>query len=242
MEKIFLYQNCILCGVRSSTHFCSACFENLPDIPINHCFACLKKIAPDQIQNQHILKCGSCVSNPPAFDNTIAALSYIFPVDALVHALKYQSQLAIAPILAKLLLDKLNTLETHPKPDLIIPMPLHPKRLRERGFNQALEIARSIAKAMNIELIPDGCERIRNTPPQTELPWKSRIKNVHKAFNCKLDLEGKHVVIVDDVMTTGATLNALAQQLRKKGAVKITNWIIARTQMDKIYSESNLNF
>ena len=107
-------------------------------------------------------------------------------------------------------------------------MPLHPKRLRERGFNQALEIARSIAKAMNIELIPDGCERIRNTPPQTELPWKSRIKNVHKAFNCKLDLEGKHVVIVDDVMTTGATARECGRTLLNGGAGEVQVAVIGR--------------
>jgi ComF family protein len=174
--------------------------------------------------------CGACLAKPPAFTRTIAALRYTFPIDALIHTLKYQSNLAIAPILANLLITRLKGLKaTERMPDIIIPMPLHPVRLRERGFNQAMEISRYISKHMGIVLLPDSCQRIKHTPPQTGLPWKDRHKNIRKAFSCKIDFSGKHVALVDDVMTTGATLNELAKALKKQGATEISNWVIART-------------
>jgi ComF family protein len=174
--------------------------------------------------------CGACLAKPPAFTRTIAALRYTFPIDALIHTLKYQSNLAIAPILTNLLITRLKGLKaTERMPDIIIPMPLHPVRLRERGFNQAMEISRYISKHMGIVLLPDSCQRIKHTPPQTGLPWKDRHKNIRKAFSCKIDFSGKHVALVDDVMTTGATLNELAKALKKQGATEISNWVIART-------------
>ena len=121
-------------------------------------------------------------------------------------------------------------------------MPLHPNRLKERGFNQALEISDHVARQLNIELAPDSCKRIKNTPPQTNLPWNARRKNVQKAFSCTIDLSGKHVAVLDDVMTTGATLNELAHQLRRQGAKKITNWVIARVQTDKFHAQSVIHF
>ncbi|WP_258364509.1 ComF family protein [Nitrosomonas sp. Nm84] len=167
------------------------------------------------------------MKKPPAFTRTIAALRYSFPIDALIHSFKYQANLAIAPILADLLIKKLTT--TAMRPDVIIPMPLHPIRLRERGFNQAMEISRYISKHMGIMILPDSCSRIKHTLPQTGLPWKDRQKNIRKAFSCKIDLSGKHVAVVDDVMTTGATLNELAKTLRQQGAAEISNWVVART-------------
>jgi ComF family protein len=171
--------------------------------------------------------CGVCLKKPPAFTRTLAALRYTFPVDAMIHALKYQANLAIAPILAHLLIKKLTAAE--PLPDVIIPMPLHPIRLRERGFNQAMEISRYLSKYMKIVILPDSCSRIRHTLPQTRLPWKDRQKNIREAFSCKIDLSGKHIAVVDDVMTTGTTLNELAKALRQQGATEISNWVIART-------------
>ena len=147
-------------------------------------------------------------------------------------------QLAIAPVLAQLFIDKLNSLELSEFPDLVIPMPLHPKRLQERGFNQALEIGHHLTRQLNIVLSSNSCRRIKNTPPQTDLPWKMREKNIQKAFSCNIDLSEKHVAVLDDVMTTGATLNELAKQLRKQGAKKITNWVIARVQSDKFQTQS----
>lgn len=199
---------------------CESCYIHLPQLPVNYCPICLWPVPTAEV-------CGACLTKPPAFTRSIAALRYTFPVDALIHSLKYQANLAIAPILANLLIKQLKA--TKMMPDVIIPMPLHPIRLRERGFNQAMEISRYISKQMKITLLPDSCSRIKHTPPQTGLPWKARQKNIRKAFSCKIDLSGKHVALVDDVMTTGATLNELAKILRKQGASEISNWVIART-------------
>lgn len=139
--------------------------------------------------------------------------------------------MALAPILAQLLLEQIQTMQN--KPDWVMPMPLHPIRLRERGFNQAMEIGRFVAKRMNIPLLLDVCRRVKHTQPQTELPWKERQKNIRKAFDCTMDLQGKHIAVIDDVMTTGATLNELAGVLLKQGATEISNWVIARTLPEK---------
>ncbi len=210
-------KNCLLCGVSSEQDLCISCRDNLPQIPTDHCPVCLLPVATS-------LTCGTCLKKPPAFTRIVAALHYTFPVDALIHSLKYQSNLAIAPVLANLLLEKTNIAR---KPDFIIPMPLHPTRLRERGFNQALEIARQLPNN-NITLLSNACTRIRNTPSQTGLPWKDRQKNIRDAFSCKMDFSSKHVAVIDDVMTTGATLNEIAGVLRNCGATGVSGWVIAR--------------
>jgi ComF family protein len=158
-------------------------------------------------------------------------MNYAFPIDALLHSLKYRTNLALAPVLADLLLAQIDKAAL---PDFIVPMPLHPVRLRKRGFNQAIEIARRISKKSGVPLLPALCRRVRDTASQTGLPWKEREKNIRDAFDCegKLNekqLNGKHIAIVDDVMTTGATLNELARVLRKCGAVHISAWVVART-------------
>jgi predicted amidophosphoribosyltransferase len=108
-------------------------------------------------------------------------------------------------------------------------MPLHPRRLAERGFNQALEIARSVARHLGRPIEPRGVLRVKDTLPQTKLPYEERAKNVRGAFLCKLDLSGASVAVVDDVMTTGATLNELARALKRAGATRVENLVIART-------------
>lgn len=222
--KLFADGYCILCGATARHDFCTACEMELPWFPKNHCPICLWPIPTSEV-------CGACLKKPPAFTRSIAALRYTFPVDALIRSLKYQSNLTIAPILANLLLKYSNFSQL--KPDLILPMPLHSSRLKQRGFNQAVEISRPIAKQLNIRLMVDHCYRIRDTAPQADLPWSERRKNVHKAFQCDADLSGQHVAIVDDVMTTGTTLNELAKVLRQQGAIEISNWVIARTLSDK---------
>ncbi|WP_297325190.1 ComF family protein [Nitrosomonas sp.] len=218
--QIFTRKNCVLCGTAANQDVCNPCMTHLPQLPDNHCPICLWPVPTAEI-------CGACLKKPPAFTRTIAALRYTFPIDALIQSFKYQANLAIAPILADLLIKKLTAIET--RADVIIPMPLHPIRLRERGFNQAMEISRYISKHMGIMILPDSCSRIKHTLPQTGLPWKDRQKNIHKAFSCKIDLSGKHVAVVDDVMTTGATLNELAKTLHQQGAAEISNWVVART-------------
>lgn len=132
----------------------------------------------------------------------------------------------MAPVLADLLLARI---DKDALPDFIVPMPLHPVRLHERGFNQALEIGRKVAKQCSIPLLPDICRRIKDTASQAALPWKEREKNIRGAFTCEADVSGKHIAMLDDVMTTGATLNELAKVLRKHGARHVSAWVAART-------------
>lgn len=113
--------------------------------------------------------------------------------------------------------------------DLVIPMPMHEARLKERGFNQALEIARLLAKKMQLTLDYTTCKRIKLTPPQASLPLKERLKNIRGVFGCSRNLQGLHIAIVDDVMTTGTSLNELASMLKKSGAAYVECWVIART-------------
>lgn len=114
-------------------------------------------------------------------------------------------------------------------PDYIIAMPLHPAKLRERGFNQSMLLAATVAGGLKLKLLPHACRRVRDMPPQSALPWKERKKNVRNAFVCDMDLAGKRIALVDDVLTTGASLNALAGAVQKRGAAEIAAWVIART-------------
>jgi ComF family protein len=205
------------------SHFglwCKDCDDTMPYFDMPHCPICAQLTAQGEI-------CGSCLKNPPLFSRTIAAFSYQFPLDQLIQSLKYHEQLVLAHRFAEKLGQRIRIL-----PDLIIPMPLHPEKLKSRGFNQAQLIAEPIAKSLNIPLLSRACHRLRDTPTQTSLPWKDRNKNVQGAFSCEMNLSGKHVALVDDVFTTGASLNALAGAIQKQGASEISAWVVARTIQD----------
>jgi ComF family protein len=168
------------------------------------------------------------LSHAPAYDHVCAPYTYAFPLDALVQALKYRGMLAIAPLLGSAIASRLAN-HVGERPDVIIPMPLADARLRERGFNQAQEIARHIATLTGLPLMSRACRKVRDTAPQAALPWKERAKNMRKAFVCDADFSGQHVAVVDDVMTTGATLNELARNLKLAGATRVTGLVAART-------------
>ncbi|HUL40485.1 MAG TPA: ComF family protein [Burkholderiales bacterium] len=213
-----LQNECVLCGAAVRTQsLCTGCHEHLPHLRQPRCRICALPIPVGDL-------CGSCMSDPPAFQCTRAAFIYSFPVDALVQSLKYQGNLALAPVLAVELLRNLDD-----RPDYLIPVPLSTARLRERGFNQALEIARVISKKLGVRLLTDACRRVLDNPPQAGLPWKDRAKNVRGAFLFTAELREKKIALLDDVMTTGATLNELAKAARKKGAIEISAWVVART-------------
>jgi ComF family protein len=218
MQLLFA-ENCVLCDAVTRGDFCPACEKNLPHLSLHHCLVCALPMMESSV-------CGACLANPPAFDTCVAAVNYAFPVSALLHSLKYQNNHAMAPVLADLLTARI---DAGPLPDFIVPMPLHPARLRERGFNQAIEIARRVSKKSGVPVLSAICRRVKDTPSQTGLPWKEREKNIRNAFACEADLSGKRVAILDDVMTTGSTLNELAKVLRKYGATHISGWVVART-------------
>jgi ComF family protein len=152
---------------------------------------------------------------------------YAFPVDALIHALKYGGNLSIAPLLAEALAEA-----SLPPVDALIPMPLAAGRLRERGFNQAHELARVAGRKLKIPVLGRACRKVAETVPQATLPWKERARNVRATFVCDEDLSDMRVAIVDDVMTSGATLNELARNLKRAGAAHVSGWVVARTLRD----------
>ena len=172
------------------------------------------------------LLCGACLKHPPAFDGTHAALSYAFPVDRMIPRLKYHGQLAIAPALGECLA---RAVEHAARPDRLIAMPLHATRIRERGFNHATEIARVVARRLDLPLDLASCQRIRDTPPQMGLKHDARRRNVRGAFRCSGDVMGKRIAIVDDVMTTGTSLDEMAATLKQAGAREVSCWVVART-------------
>ncbi|MDD2988744.1 MAG: phosphoribosyltransferase family protein [Zoogloea sp.] len=151
-------------------------------------------------------------------------LDYGFPLDRLVQALKYGHRLSVSRLFVELL-----AAQPMPEADLVIPMPLHAARLRTRGFNQAAELARPLARRWGLPVVLDGVVRDVDTAPQAGLPWKARAANVRGAFRVTAGVEGLRVVVVDDVMTTGATLAELARSLKGAGAVSVENRVLART-------------
>lgn len=160
----------------------------------------------------------------PHFDATHAALVYAFPLDGLVQAFKYGHQLALAGFFARCM-----RAAPPPRADVMMPLPLSVRRLRERGFNQAAQLARPLARLLRMPLDIKSPLRVTDTAAQASLPWKQRRANVRRAFECRADLTGKSVIVVDDVMTTGATLDEFAATLKRQGAVHVTNWVLART-------------
>lgn len=214
--QLLLPQDCLLCGAPAGPGLlCGECLAELPRLG-EPCPVCAEASPAGQI-------CGACLKRAPAFDGSRAAFRYAFPTDKLVQALKYQHRLGVAAFFANAMLSA-----GRPEGDLILPLPLAARRLRERGFNQAVEIARPLAQATAIPLVLDACRRTRDTLSQATLPWQARRRNVRGAFECALDLTGMTVIVVDDVMTSGATLDEFAATLKARGAARVVNWVACR--------------
>ena len=213
-----LPQDCFVCGsAAGDALLCPACAERLPCLDAACCPVCALP-TPDAAL------CGACLKAPPHFDATLAFYRYAFPVEELIQALKYRGTLAVAPFLAGRLAERLVGVAAH----CIVPLPLHPRRLAERGFNQAAELARPAARSLGLDLLLEEVIRDLPTAPQVGLPWAERRRNVRGAFRCTLDLAGRSVAVIDDVMTTGATLDEFARTLKKHGAARVTNCVVAR--------------
>jgi ComF family protein len=215
LAKLLFGGSCFVCRGASRELLCEACREELPRLGDELCPRCALPSPGAAVR-------GRCLSEPPAYDATTAALAYDFPADTLVHALKFRGELALAPLLGSLLSASIASWSV----DRVIPVPLSTARLRGRGYNQAVEIARHLARG---KLDVDVCVRHGDPVPQTELPWDERRRNVRGAFGCRRALTGASVAVVDDVMTTGATLDELALTLKRAGAARVVNWVVART-------------
>jgi len=211
---------CLLCAAQATSDgFCDGCLHDLPKPSSPLCPQCALPVPNAQ-------RCGQCLQHPPAFDRTIATWYYVWPVDYLIQRYKYQQAIDFAKAFAQHMLLALNTTAL---PQIIIPMPLHRQRQRQRGFNQALELARPISKCLAIPLGFNWVTRTKATPAQAKLSRSQRQRAIRDAFQCHRQLQQQRVAIIDDVMTTGATANALAATLKAAGAKQVDVWVLART-------------
>lgn len=221
-------RRCILCGARSgNSNCCAGCRGDLPWITV----ACRRcgDVLPAEYNGEI---CGHCPILEPVIDRIVSALVYEYPIDRLIAMAKFQRRIdtafALGELLANFLSDRFITGDLA-MPDLIVPVPLHPRRVAQRGFNQANEIAGPLARRLDIPLETKSCRRIRNTVEQTRIDAAERFKNTRNAFAVAVDLEGRHIAVVDDVITTGSTARALARCLQHAGARHIQIWTVART-------------
>lgn len=201
---------------------CRDCFN---DLPRNH-ICCYRCAEPFETAIQKPQLCGHCLKSAPSFDESHAPFLYDDGLRFLITQLKFHRQFKHARLLSTLL--ALYLADNVELPECIIPVPLHPYRYRERGFNQSIEIARHLAGQLSLPIDFNSCIRNRDTAHQTDLVAKQRRKNMRHAFSVNHTLAYRHVAIVDDVMTTGATVAALASALKKHGVSRVDVWVCAR--------------
>lgn len=219
---------CLLCGhsLHDGQLICQGCHSDLHWL-IGACPQCAEPL-PNKANDSALPCCGKCLHKAPHFNQTLAPLQYLFPINFLVSQLKHQAKPDLLQLCSDLFLHRFEEKILAQPPQLIIPVPLHRNRLYQRGYNQATEWARYLSKQLNIPVDQDLCTRLLDTPHQQGLTAKQRHRNLARAFRVKPH-KVRSVAIVDDVMTTGTTLNCLAKELRKSGITHIENWCLART-------------
>jgi len=173
--------------------------------------------------------CGVCLQHPPAFDQTLTVFRYAYPLDRLLHQFKYHQQLPWGALLADAWLSRMPVFPASQPPAVLVAMPMHLNRIKQRGFNHALELAKQLQKQWQVPLRVDGCERVIDTSAQAGMDMKTRTRNLRGAFATQHSWQGQHVMIVDDVMTTGASMHALAKVFKQAGAAQVTALVLART-------------
>ncbi len=219
-----LYSNltathCLLCGeIGENDSLCVDCINELPKLG-KSCPRCASPLS-------HSLLCGRCLHQPPQQNSSFSLFEYKSPIDRLIADFKYNDKLFLSRFFAVQMAAKL---KTRPLPQLLIPIPLHPRRLRERGYNQSLELAKQLSKQLSIPVCSKSVIRIKDSQPQTSLPYKERAKNIQRAFKVVNTMLPTHIALIDDVLTTGHTANSAAKIIRQAGVNNIEVWTIART-------------
>ncbi len=227
--------SCALCGGDGPAPLCAVCSETLfgQKARAPRCQRCGIRLIPESGLSD--CSCASCTRELPAFDRTLALADYAAPLDRLVLALKFRAQLPLATVFGQLLAREVQSQGLLCTKDIghlrVMAVPLARERLAERGFNQAHEIARSLARVLKLPLSAGSCVRVRHTEAQAMLPPQARRVNMRGAFAVLKPqaIAGREWLVVDDVMTTGHTLAELAACLKRHGATRITNLVIART-------------
>ena len=228
LAQALLPSSCALCCALCDGAVCRPCQARFIT-PTTRCPRCANPVGALDAGRE----CAACLSLRPAFDATVAAADYCAPLDRLVLQFKFGATLALAPWCARVLRDSVLEQRDFVLPDMLCPVPLGPQRLVERGFNQALEIARPLARALGIDLNAQLAIRARETPAQSGVSLDQRRRNLRQAFTLAPDalamVRGQHIGIVDDVMTSGHTLDELAALFKRFGAARVSNFVFART-------------
>jgi ComF family protein len=223
---------CYLCGEsflpEASRLICNHCCQDLPRYS-SVCQQCGIDLAGFPNTRLH---CGPCLTRPPHFDRVIAPFAYAEPVRQLIASFKYQRQLAIGQMLSEQLIMQIKEGDML-RIDAILPVPLHPRRLRQRGFNQALELARPLARQCKLPLLINHVARVKNTLEQSSLSGKARRTNLKQAFKLVKEIDYPAIAIVDDVMTTGSTVEELSRLLKNNGVKYVEVWCLARAGHDR---------
>ncbi len=211
---------CLVCRepAGSSLDLCDACATALPRLH-HACPRCALPL-PETIE------CGQCLQTPPPLTHAHAVFIYGFPLDRLIPRFKFHRDLAAGRLLVEWMAE---SMAGRPRPEALVPVPLHASRLRQRGYDQAMELARPLAHALDIPLLPDCLLRTRATAAQSALDADARRRNLKRAFHVDTRTPlPLHVALVDDVMTTGATLHAAARALQSAGVQRVDAWVCAR--------------
>lgn len=225
--NLFWRSSCVLCGysTKQAVSLCADCQNDLPKIE-SSCFKCGIPVAVG------CKVCGQCIQKPPDVDYNFSAYHYESPIDYLIAQLKFEQKLFCADILGHIMVTSLKTMPVQDNyPDVILPVPLHKKRLIKRGFNQSLEISKVVSKALKIPIDYQLATRIRATKAQMELTALQRKKNIKGCFQVRSMSGYNHVVLIDDVVTTGSTTNELAKSLKASGIETVGVWAIARAKV-----------
>jgi ComF family protein len=221
-------QICLLCDepAEAEMPICVACETDLPWLG-DHCQTCALPLLAAG------LTCGECLLEPPAFELVVVPWQYGFPVDSLITRFKHNAKWPFGHLLADVLGQYLQHRfdEGLPRPDALLPVPLANKRLRQRGFNQAAMLARWLSESLDLPCEETVLRRVKDTDAQQSLDAKSRKRNLRNAFDLMPDaqVKNRHLALVDDVLTTGATAQALARLLMNAGAARVDVYCLART-------------
>lgn len=202
-------------------NMCSECRQALPELK----YACAKCCQPIHIGEL----CGKCITESHYFDIVYCAYAYNFPIDKLIHQIKYGDKPEMIRCLGDLLIDHIHQhRDIRTPPELLIPVPSHPSRIRQRGFNQSLELTKHLSSKLNITFLRHSIAKCKATSPLASLNLKKRQVAIRNSFRVKQPVNAKHVAIVDDVMTSGATASELARTLKRDGVKYVEVWCIAR--------------
>ena len=232
VEKVLLRcaGQCAVCRAWSHQTICDGCLQRYAR-PQPRCWTCAAKL-PLALTGHPQPQCGRCLREPPPLDRTVAALDYRFPWDGLLQHFKYHQALELRESLLQRLNSALSAAEVL-EPDWLLPVPLSDERLRERGYNQSHELAKALARRRGLRCEPDLLLRVRHNATQAGLKLEARAANVRGVFAVEPvrveRLRGTRVALLDDVMTTGATLYELARVLLQAGAMSVQAWVVART-------------